>query len=92
MITLASGNTVQGKAGTATAVTYTILGMELSGGTEAYRVLSQGQLATSATAIYTATSVTAFVKMIFLTNTTGSDVSGIALYVNGTAASNEILD
>jgi hypothetical protein len=91
MITLATGNTIQGVAGTATAITYTILGMELNGTTEVYKVLAQGQLAAAAAAIYTVpASNVAMVKTIILTNATGSPVSGVILYINGTAAANQM--
>jgi hypothetical protein len=91
MITLATTNTLQAVAGTATAITYSVLGMEYASSAEVYKVLSQGQLATSAAALYTVpASTVAFVKMILLANTTGSAVSGIILYINGTAASNQI--
>jgi hypothetical protein len=91
MITLATGNTIQGVAGTATAITYTILGMELNGTTEVYKVLAQGQLAAAAAAIYTvpASNVT-MVKTIILANATGNPVSGVILYINGTAAANQM--
>lgn len=91
MLTLSATNTIAGVAGTTTAITYSIFGMTLLSDVETYSVLSQGQLATSAGAIYTVPgSTTAFVKHIQLVNTTGSPVSGIILYVNGTAAGNQI--
>lgn len=91
MITLAATNTIQGSAGTATAVTYTITGMTLSSTqAETYAVLAQGQLATSAAALYTVpAATTAMVKEILLANTTAAVVS-IKLFVNGTAAANQI--
>ena len=92
MLTLAAVNTVQGVAGTATAVTYTIFGMQLASGVETYQVLAQGQLATSTGVLYTVpASTTAFVKKIVLANVTGSLVSGVALYVNGSAVGNAII-
>lgn len=92
MLTLASTNTVAGVAGTTTAITFTITGAEVNAGTPTYKVLAQGQLATSAATIYTVpgSPVTALIKTIHLANATGSAVSGVALYVNGTAASNRI--
>jgi lysophospholipase L1-like esterase len=91
VITLAATNTIQGSAGTATAVTYTITGMTLSSAqAETYAVLSQGQLATSAAAIYTVpASTSALVKEILLANVTAAAVS-VKLYINGTTAANQI--
>jgi hypothetical protein len=93
MLTLAATNTLQGVAGTATTITYTIFGMEFSGGVETYKVLAQGQLGTSVSALYTVpSSTTTFVKTIILTNTTSDLVGGITLLVNGTAAGNQIVN
>lgn len=88
-ITLIAGNTIQGVAGTATAVTYTIFGTvtSSSGG----QVLAQGQLPNSTAALYTVPAGTkATVNLIILANSTGSIVNGVILYVNGTAAANQI--
>lgn len=88
-ITLTAGNTIQGVAGTATAVTYTIFGTvtSSSGG----QVLAQGQLPNSTGALYTVPAGTkATVNLIILANSTGSIVSGVILYVNGTTAANQI--
>lgn len=88
-ITLVAGNTIQGVAGTAAAVTYTIFGTvtSSSGG----QVLAQGQLPNSTAALYTVPAGTkASVNLIILANSTGSIVSGVILYVNGTAATNQI--
>ncbi len=92
MLTLAGTNTIAGIAGTTTAITYTITGAEVTTGTPTYKVLAQGQLATSASTIYTvpAAPATALVKTIHLANVTGSAVAGVALYVNGTSAGNRI--
>ena len=91
MLTLAATNTIAGVAGTATAVTYSIFGMTLLSGVETYSILAQDQLATSAGTLYTvAASTTAFIKQIILVNATGSVVTGVALFANGTAAGNQI--
>lgn len=91
MLTLAATNTIAGIAGTTTAITYSIFGMTLNAGVETYAVLAQGQLSTSAGTIYTVPgSTTAFIKQIILANATGSNVTGVVLYVNGTAAVNQI--
>lgn len=88
-ITLVAGNTIQGVAGTSAAVTYTIFGTvtSSSGG----QVLAQGQLPNSTGALYAVPAGTkASVNLIILANSTGSIVSGVILYVNGTAAANQI--
>lgn len=91
MLILATGNTIQGVAGTATAITYTLSGVEVNGTTLTYKVLAQGQLAAAAAAIYTVpASNIAMVKTLILTNATATQVTGIYLYVNGVAAANQI--
>jgi hypothetical protein len=93
MLTLTATDTIQALAGTASAITYTIFGMEFSSGVETYKVLAQGQLGTSVSALYTVpSSTTTFVKTIILTNTTSSIVGGVTLLVNGTAAGNQIVN
>lgn len=90
MITLEAAGTLRAKAGTATAITYTLHGDEVTT-TDAFKTMAQGQMANTATTIYTAPGATqALIKQIHLANTTASDVTGIVLYVNGTAAANQI--
>lgn len=93
MFTLATGGTIQGVAGTNNVLTCTVFGMELSGGVETYKVLVQAQIANSVGIIgsYTvAASTIALVKRIQIANTTSSPVTGLILYVNGSAAGNQI--
>lgn len=91
MFNLAATDTIGGVAGTATAVTYSIFGMEYASSTETYKKLAQGQLGTSAAALYTvASSTTAWVEEIRLVNATSSVVAGVILYSGGTAAANQI--
>lgn len=91
MISLATAGTLQGSAGTGTAITYTVTGMEIASGVEAYKVLGQGQLGTSAAPLYTVPgATTALVREIFLANTMASPII-VALYVNGTTAANKIV-
>jgi hypothetical protein len=90
VITLAAAGTLQGSATTAATVTATVLGMELVGTTETYRVLSQGQLAAAVAVLYPVpVSTTAFIKTIFLSNQ-GATNQTVILYVNGSAAANAI--
>jgi hypothetical protein len=60
--------------------------------TDTYKVLSQSQLPNAAAAQYTVPGATqAIVRSIVLVNTSGSAVT-VSLFVNGSAASNKILD
>jgi hypothetical protein len=90
MITLATGETIQGIAGAATSITYTITGMEKAAAVETYKILAQGQLPAVVGVLYTApASNVAFVKEILLHNPTAGSIT-FTLYVNGTAATNKI--
>lgn len=90
MLTLATGGTIAGKAGTVAAVTCTIMGDAVST-SDSFTTLYQAQLPNTATTLYTVPASTqALVKQIHLANTTGSDVTGIVFYTGGTAASNAI--
>lgn len=90
MITLAATNILSGIASAANEVTCTIFGMELNSGTEVYKPLYQGQLAASASTLYTAPSGTqTFIKSIMVVNT-GTVVRTFSLFQGGTAASNAI--
>lgn len=92
MITLEPSGTLQAKAGTAAAITYTLHGDVVSSGTDAFGTLAQGQLGTSTATIYTATPFVSavLIKQIHLANTTGSDVTGIQFFINGAGAANRI--
>ncbi len=91
MITLSATDSMQGVAGTATAVTYTLYGDQITSA-DAFKILAQGQLANSTGSIYPATGGTqTLIKSIHLANTTGSSVSGVKLFINGSAASNQII-
>src|ERR1051325_4781167 len=93
MLTIAASVVINGVATNATQVTYTLCGMELntSSSAETYKVLSQGQLPSSAGAIYTASgNGPSFIKCLILANTSASSQGGIIIYVGGTAAANQI--
>jgi collagen type VII alpha len=95
MITLQAGSTLQGKAGTASAISYTVIGGDsLASSTDTYQTLGQGQLGTSAASMLTTSPVPSstvyLVSSISMANTTGTAVTGITLYVNGTASTNQI--
>jgi UPF0716 family protein affecting phage T7 exclusion len=88
MYTLAAADTLQGLAGTGNSITYTIFGMTLSSvtGAETYQKLAQGVLGTSAATLYSVPGLTtAVVKNVLLCNTTASNVTGVQLFVSGSA-------
>src|SRR4051812_5285915 len=93
MITLATSGTLKGKAGTGSAISYTILGDAVTT-TDAFQVLGQGQLASSTGDLLTTTPVPSstsyLIKEIQLANTTASPVTGVTFYINGSTASNQI--
>lgn len=93
MITLATGGTLKGKAGTAAVITYTISGDAVTT-TDAFGILGQGTLASSTGDLLTTTPVPAstsyLIKEIQFANTTASPVTGITLYANGTGAANQL--
>jgi hypothetical protein len=92
-VTLAAGSTLQGVAGTASAITYTISGVErVPGQDEEYRILAQGQLSDANATLYTGRARTStFLTLIQLVNTTTSAVSGVILSLDGSGASTRIL-
>jgi hypothetical protein len=90
-LALDAADTITGVAGSATAITYTITGDEISVGADAFKVLAQGQLPASIGTLYTVPASTqAIVKGIHLVNTTAGTVTA-SLAVKGTAAANQIL-
>jgi hypothetical protein len=90
MLTLATTNTIAGVGSVASQLTCTIMGMELNGTTEVYKILDQRQLAAAAATIYTVpASTTTFVKSITVVNNDTS-VRTFRLFLNGTAAANAI--
>lgn len=89
MITLDTTKTLQGLAGTASKVTYTITGDEVTTA-DGFKVLAQGQLPGSAGVLYTVPgSTSTLIKEITLKNTDVLPIA-ITLYVGGTAATNQI--
>jgi hypothetical protein len=89
-IGLAATGTLQGLATTAATVSYTVLGVELVGTAETYKLLGQGQLAAAAGVLYTVPTATqGIVRTIFLSNQ-GSSNQTVTLSINGSAAANII--
>jgi len=92
-LTLAAGDTIKGVGGSATSITYSIFGDEItaSTGVDAFKVLAQGQLPSSAGTLYTVgAGLSAIVKGIHLVNPTGGAVTA-ELHVNGTSAATATL-
>lgn len=91
MISLTSTDSIQASATVASAITSTILGDEISAGVDAFKVLDQRQLPlTTPAVLYTPGGAkSALVKEWLLENTTGNAVN-VTLYLNGSAAANQI--
>ena len=93
MLTLEAGKTLNAVAGTATAITCSVFGIEttVSSGAESVQQLYQGQLPNSVGTLFTVgAGLSRLVRCIHLANTSGGSVSGIQLFVGGTAAANAI--
>lgn len=93
MITLAATETLRGKAGTDAVITYTIMGMEVDVATNVgtYKTHGQGVLGLGVSVLDTADAGKAdLLRDILLVNTSGADVPGVKLYVNGAVAANQI--
>jgi hypothetical protein len=94
MFLFEAGGTLQGVAGTATAITLTMSGVEvdMTSGAETFKVLVQTQLPSSAGVLGTVPAGKAWiVKTLTLNNSTASAVTGIQLFQNGSAAANSII-
>jgi collagen type VII alpha len=90
LLTLAAASTLAGVAGSATAITATVYGDEVSAGADAFKKLYQAQLPAVAATLYTVPGSTqSLIKCISLVNTTAGNVTA-TLYVDGTAAANRI--
>lgn len=85
---LGAGDSLHGLAGTGSAITYTIFGVEVGAQTQfVHKVLAQGVLGTADGLMYAvAAGKTAAIMSIVLANTTASGVSGVALSINGSSA------
>lgn len=91
MFTLAATDTLAGDADVATTLTITVMGMELVGTTETYKILYQGQLPAAAATLYTVpASTTAFIKTISVVNNDAGASHQFQLFVDGTANANAI--
>jgi len=94
MITLEASSTLAADAdvGAGSNMVYTLFGMELTdGGSEGYKRLAQGTMATSATTIYTvASATTTFIKTITVVNNDLTASHTAQFFAGGTAAGNAI--
>lgn len=88
MLTLNATDTLSAVAGTASAVNYAFFG-DVINPSDAFGGLPSGQLPSSVGAIWNATTGQSLVRLR-LSNTTGSPVSGIKIFKNGTGAANQI--
>lgn len=94
MFLFAAADTLQGAAGTASAVTVSVWGVNVtvSTGAEVFGLLYQGQLPASAGVLFTVPTGQAYiVKSINITNSTGSSVSGVQFFQGGSAAANSLI-
>ena len=90
MLVLGAADTLQGVADAASKVTFSIFGMTLISGTEAYSCLAQGQFSSVAGALYTAPNPgQAFIKTIHLANPDTVSHT-FQLFRGGTAAANAL--
>lgn len=92
MIVLEAAETIYGVASAATSITYTLTGDETtSTPTDTFKKLAQGTLPSSAGLLYTVPASTAtLVKSIHLANTTNGAITGVQIFVGGSAAANAI--
>ena len=94
MLVIDSADILAGVAGTASAITITVTGVSvnISTGVETFGNLYQGQLPASAATLFTVTTGQAYIiKTISVTNSTGSSVTGIQLFLSGTGGANSLV-
>lgn len=94
MLTLASGDTLQGVVDQATSASITINLVELSGTapnlTETYRQV-QSQIPSAVAALYTVPASTmAIVRSMQIANTTSTNLTNLKLFTKGSAAVNQV--
>ncbi len=89
MLTLASTETLQGKATEATKVTATIVGDQVTSGASVFKVLEQKQISNVAGVLYESPSgKESLISQVFLVNS-GAEQT-VELFIGGTAAANQI--
>lgn len=91
MLTLSPTDSMSAVAGTNNAITYTFFGDAVVASADAFKVLGQGLVANVAGTIFAATAgQQSLIGELYLANNTAIPVTGIKLYVNGTAVGNQI--
>jgi hypothetical protein len=90
MLTLATTDTIAASSATG-QIALTIMGMELDGTTELYRILYQGQLGVDPATVYTCTAPqdATFVKSMHAVNLSGGS-EAFRIFVDGLAPANSI--
>lgn len=86
---LSSTDTISAVAGTDSIISYTFDGDNIAAGINTYRVLPQGLISSSVGTIWPTLSGPSLVYLI-LSNTSGIPVTGVKLFANGTAPTNQI--
>ncbi len=84
---LGAGDSIHALAGTGAVITYTLFGCEVSPSGLMNKVLAQGQLAATDGLVYGVPSnFAAAVTLMTFVNTSASPVTGVAVAINGSAA------
>ncbi len=91
MLVLNAADTIAGSATDASAVTYTISGSSIVGGTPTYQELAQGQLPSSPATIYTVPDSTQVQISHILLFNTSENAETVSLYESGTSGANQIV-
>lgn len=91
MLTLSPTDSISAVAGTNNSITYTFFGDAVIAGADMFKVLGQGQISSSVGSIFAAAAgQQSLIRELYLANNTAIPVTGIKLYVNGTAVGNQI--
>jgi hypothetical protein len=94
MLVIGAGDTFSGVAGTASVITVTATGVSVDAttGAETLSKLYQGQLPSSVATLFTVTAGKSYViKTISVTNSGSAAVSGVQLFLSGTASANSLV-
>lgn len=88
-LSLGATDTISAVAGTNNIITFTFNGDNVVAGVDSFKVLPQGQIPSSVGTIWPALAGQSLVYLL-LANTSGIPVTSIKLFMNGTAAANQI--
>lgn len=86
---LSSTDTISAVAGTNNIIAFTFNGDQLVAGADTFKVLPQGLIPSSVGAIWPALAGPSLVYLL-LSNTSAIPVTGVKLFMNGTAPTNQI--